>query len=141
MSEVTSAPGKCVIVLDETLPPGKAANAAAVIALTIGQRYPELVGAPLVDASGTRHPGLIPIGIAVLSGSAQQMFSLRDKALTETGIDIVDFPTQGQQTKNYTEFLDAVAGLQPDEMKYLGVALTGNKKRIAKLVAELNLFQ
>ncbi|HTJ98435.1 MAG TPA: DUF2000 family protein, partial [Bordetella sp.] len=54
-------PERCVVVVDKQLPAGRAANAAAVLALTIGQRYPALVGQPLVDASGVEHPGLIPI--------------------------------------------------------------------------------
>ena len=45
---------RCVIVLDRDLPIGRAANAAAVIALTIGQRHPALVGDPFLDASGSR---------------------------------------------------------------------------------------
>ena len=39
-------PQRCVIVLDRELPIGKAANAAAVIALTIGQRHPQLSALP-----------------------------------------------------------------------------------------------
>ena len=63
------SPDRCAIVLDRDLPIGQAANAAAVIAVTIGQRHPVLVGEQLVDASGFTHPGLIPIGIAVLATS------------------------------------------------------------------------
>src|SRR5918992_2780684 len=40
---------RCVIVVDEDLPAGLAANAAAVLALTLGAREPELVGADFVD--------------------------------------------------------------------------------------------
>jgi hypothetical protein len=42
-------PMRCAIVVDVNLPPGRAANAAAVIALTIGQRHPNLVGAALLN--------------------------------------------------------------------------------------------
>ena len=35
---------RCVMILQNDLAPGKAANAAAVIALTLGQRHPALVG-------------------------------------------------------------------------------------------------
>src|SRR5215470_5934358 len=70
-------PRRCVIVLDQALPIGRAANAAAVIALTLGNRHPHLAGPDLVDASGHAHPGLIPIGIAVLAASGQELNAAR----------------------------------------------------------------
>jgi len=38
---------RCVIVVDQTLAPGLAANAAALLALTLGAISPRLVGAEL----------------------------------------------------------------------------------------------
>jgi hypothetical protein len=67
------SPDRCVIVLDRDLPIGQAANGTAVIAVTIGQRHPVLVGEQLVGASGFTHPGLIPIGIAILAASRDEM--------------------------------------------------------------------
>ena len=96
-----AVPERCVIVVDNALPAGLAANAAAVVALTVGQRHPGLVGAPLIDASGGVHPGLIPIGIAVLGASQEELAAVRHKAMATTKCDVVDFPVQGQQTTNY----------------------------------------
>jgi len=143
ISEVKkNPPERCVIILDEQLSPGRAANAAAVIALTIGQRHPELVGEVLIDASGEQHPGLIPIGISVLSASTDELTALRQRAVQTQEIeDIVDFPVQGQQTKNYAEFINAVAQTPLDALSYVGIALIGKKKTISKLVAKKNLFR
>jgi hypothetical protein len=71
------SPDRCVIVLDRHLPIGQAANAAAVIVVTIRQRHPVLIGEQLVDASGFLRAGLIPIGIAVLAASSED---LRDRS-------------------------------------------------------------
>ncbi len=95
--EPEAEPMRCVIVVDQGLPAGRAANAAAVIALTLGKRHPYLAGADLVDATGHAHPGLIPIGIAVLAGATAELTASRDRAL-KAGIDVVDFPVQGQET-------------------------------------------
>jgi len=138
--EAVEKPQRCVIVLDRALPPGKAANAAAVIALTIGQRHPGLVGEPLIDASDHMHPGLIPIGIPVLAASQEELSSLRSQAIT-IGCDIVDFPVQGQQTTNYAAFRDAVAAVHTVHLSYVGVALIGAKKPISKAVAHLELLK
>ncbi|GGC89132.1 DUF2000 domain-containing protein [Undibacterium terreum] len=132
-------PSRCVIVLDKDLPVGKLANAAAVIALTIGQRHPALVGAPLVDASGFAHPGLIPIGVAMLAASGVELQKLRADALA-AGCDVVDFPVQGQMTKNYEEFQSAVVQIPVESLQYLGVALIGQKKSIARIVGKLELL-
>lgn len=141
MSEpVPALPARCVIVVDAALPAGLAANAAAVIALTIGARHPGLVGEPLVDASGLAHPGLIPIGIAVLAASQDDLVALRGRA-AEAGCELVDFPVQGQQTTNYAAFRDAVAAVPTAELRYVGVALVGEKKPISKLVANLALLK
>ncbi|MDN7715534.1 DUF2000 domain-containing protein [Burkholderia gladioli] len=131
---------RCVIVVDSQLPPGRAANAAAVLALTIGQRQPALVGPPLVDADGVSHPGLIPIGIAVLSAEAARLPSIRDKALA-AGCEVVDFPVQGQQTTDYSAFRDTVAQVATAELAYLGVALVGPRKAIGKIVSNLGLLK
>lgn len=135
-----ATPERCVIVVDDQLPAGRAANAAAVIALTIGQRHPALVGPPLVDASGVAHPGLIPIGIAVLAASRATLAAIRAKGAA-AGCDVVDFPAQGQQTTDYSAFRDAVAQVATDDLEYVGVALIGARKPIGKLVANLGLLK
>jgi len=136
----TATPERCVIVVDNRLPIGRAANAAAVIALTVGRRHPALVGLPLVDASGVEHPGLIPIGIAVLGADPATLSGIRDKGVA-AGCDVVDFPVQGQQTTDYSAFRDAVALTATADLQYIGVALIGARKPIGKIVANLGLLK
>jgi hypothetical protein len=140
MSEILARPQRCVIVIDNELPAGKAANAAAVLALTVGQRHPALVGEPLVDASGCAHPGLIPIGIAVLAASQDALATIRDKAIAAS-CDVVTFPVQGQQTTDYAAFRDAVAIVETGDLRYVGLALIGDKKPVSKAVANLGLLK
>ncbi len=135
-----STPERCVIIVDSGLQIGRAANAAAVIALTAGQRHPGLVGQPLVDASGIEHPGLIPIGIAVLAADQLVLSRIREQGVA-AGCDIVDFPIQGQQTTDYAAFQEAVGGIPTHELLYVGVALIGPRKPISKIVANLGLLK
>lgn len=135
-----SIPERCVIVVDDELATGQAANAAAVIALTVGQRHPGLVGAPLIDASNHEHPGLIPIGIAVLAAGQDDLVEIRHKGIL-ANCDIVDFPIQGQQTKDYAAFRDAVAQVETRDLRYAGIALVGDSKPIRKTVAKCRLFR
>jgi hypothetical protein len=136
----TVSPNRCVIVLDKNLPIGQAANAAAVLAVTVGQRHPVLIGDQLVDASGFTHPGLIPIGIAVLATSRDDLRDIRQKGF-EAGCDAVDLPTAGQQTTNYQAFREMVAAVEARDLEYIGVALIGGRKQIDKIVGRLALLK
>ena len=84
-------PERCVIVVDQALPPGLAGNAAAVLALSVGAAFSQLPGQDLVDADGSRHPGLIPMGLPVLAAPTDRLPDLRTAAL-DAGLHVVDFP-------------------------------------------------
>jgi hypothetical protein len=133
-------PMRCTIVIDAELPPGKAANAAAVIGLTIGKLHPHLAGTDLVDASGHPHPGLIPIGISVLVAPATELVNVRAKAL-RSGLDVVDFPVQGQQTNNYAEFGKRVRSIPTERLPYVGVGIYGTRKSVGKVVGRFSLLK
>lgn len=132
-------PERLVIVLNHDLPAGKAANAAAVLAMTLGQRHPQLIGAALEVADGKSYPGLIPLGISVLSASEQELGKLLVEGRARE-CDMTIFPADGQQTTNYLEFRQAVAMKTEEQLVLLGVAIAGEKKVVRKLVGKLNLF-
>lgn len=46
---------KCVMVIDETLPPGIAANTAGIMGITLGRHMPEAVGPDVSDLNGKTH--------------------------------------------------------------------------------------
>ena len=137
---LTEIPSRCVIIMDKNLRGGLLANAIAVIALTVGQRHPTLVGDDLVDASNFAHPGLIPTGIPMLCASQADLIEVRKEAL-DMKCDIVDFPVEGQQTKNYMEFMEMTAQIPTENMKYTGIALIGQKKPISKLTKGFKLIR
>lgn len=133
-------PNRCVLIMNSAVTGGHLANAIAVIALTVGERHPYLVGAPLVDACGVSHPGLIPIGIPMLQCGGDELKELRTKAL-EKGFDVVDFPKQGQMTKNYDEFLEMMSAAGTEELEYLGIAIIGRKNPVNKLTKHCQMIQ
>ena len=51
---------RCVIVVDESLPPGLAANATAMLAVTLGATVAGLPGAALVEPTVTSTPASSP---------------------------------------------------------------------------------
>src|SRR5262245_23346301 len=94
---------RCVVVVDEALAPGLAANAAAVMAVTIGAKLPAMVGEDFTDGAGERHPGLITTGLPVLRAPAADLPALRAKAL-EAEVGVIGFPAHGHTTNDYEAF-------------------------------------
>jgi hypothetical protein len=133
-------PERCVIVVDQDLPPGLAANAAAVLALTLGAREPSLTGADLVDGDEQIHPGLIPIGLPVLKAPRATLGELRGRAAT-AGVGVIDLPTFGQQTNDYDTVRAAVAATPAAELEYLGVAVYGEGRPVRRLTGNLPLLR
>jgi hypothetical protein len=140
MSENGSGPERCVIVVDESLPAGLAANAAAVLAVTLGADCPALAGEDFADASGRVHRGLIPMGLPVLRASATDLASLRTRA-DDDGVSVIAMPTFGQQTNDYDEFRSRVAETTAEELRYLGVALYGEKRAVRSLTGSFALLR
>lgn len=136
-----SVPARCVVVLADDLPPGLAANAAAVLALSLGAAVPALPGPDVIDADGTVHPGLIPIGFPVLKAPREELRELRARARETDGVAVIDFPAPGQRTTNYAEFAAAVAGTRVEELQYVGVLVHGDKKPVNKLTGGYALLR
>jgi hypothetical protein len=129
---------RTVVVIDRELPKGLAANAAAVLALTLGVKRPELIGAEFRDAAGISHHGLYPTGIPILGAGAPDLTALA-RAAREKALLVVDFPAPGQQTTDYDEFCAAVA--QAEELPYLAVLISGPPKLVRSLTGQFGLLR
>lgn len=134
------APTRTVLVIDRELPIGLAANAAAVLALSLGALESGLPGADFTDASGEPHHGLFPTGLPVLAADAPRITALRTRARKQT-VRVVDFPHAGQQTNDYETFRHTVASTPEPDLRYLGVALHGPAKIVRSLTGGLPLLR
>ena len=130
---------RCVIVVDEELAPGLAANAAAVLALTLGVTVDGLVGPDLVDADGGVHPGLFSAGLPVLGAARQALSDLRARAV-QAGVGVIDIPALGQQTNDYDEVRAYVARTATADLEYLGLALYGSRRAVSRVTGTLRLL-
>jgi hypothetical protein len=133
------APPRCVVVVDEALPAGLAANAAAVLALTLGATVGGLQGRDLVDAEGNVHPGLIPFGLPVLAATRPMLTELRERAV-QAGLGVVDMPAIGQQTNDYEAVRALVKATRTTDLEYLGLAVCGSRRAVARLTGSLRLL-
>src|SRR5215216_3321660 len=104
---------RCITVVDESLPPGLASNATAMLAVTLGATVAGLPGAALVDADGDVHPGLIPQGLTVLRAPADRVGDLRARA----------------------------AGIPAANLRYLAILLYGPRRAVSRLTGNLALLR
>ncbi|MBP4050747.1 DUF2000 domain-containing protein [Chromobacterium violaceum] len=131
---------RCVIVIDPDLPPGVIANTAAVLAMSLGKRHPELVGQDLPDARGQPRQGITTVPIPVLKGGADQLRALR-AAASETGLTLVELTSATRSTRSYQEYAAALAATPEEMVEYQGLALCGPGKRVRQLTGSLGLLR
>jgi hypothetical protein len=137
----TNGVWRCVVVVDESLPPGLAANATAMVAVTLGATVAGLPGAPLVDADGDVHAGFVPEGITVLRGPAERLTELRARATASEDLGVIDFPSHCQETTDYDEVRRRVAGIQTVDLRYLAILLFGPRRAVRRLTGNLALLR
>ena len=126
---------KCVIVADGELPRGIISNAAAIIGISLGRLVPEAVGCDVRDKSGCVHSGIIKFPVPVLNGTAEQIKSGFED------IAAVDFSDTAQGCKTYDEFIRKMSAEEEDKLRYFGVGLCGDKKKITSLTGSLPLLR
>jgi hypothetical protein len=135
-----SARLKWVVVVQEDLPAGRAANAAASVSAAIGARVRGLLGPDAVDGDGSAHPGLPWAGCSVLVAASEQLTAIRSKAAGSDGVLVVDMPEAAQLTRVYDEYLQAVAETPSEALAPLAVALVGPRNRVDRIVGRLPLL-
>jgi hypothetical protein len=135
-----SARLKWVIVVDEALSSGLAANAAACVAAAISANVTGLLGPDGHDPTGSPHAGLPWAGCSVLAANVEELGAVRAKAVTLEGFVVVDMPSQAQSTRVYADYLTQLADSATAEIAYSAVSIVGPRNRVDKLVKRLPLL-
>ena len=131
---------KCVMIIREDLPKGLAANTAALLGITLGKRFPEIVGEDLTDAAGKTHPGISRLPVPILRGSGAALTALWEKLSQPelSQVTAVDFSRLAQGCRDYGEYREKLAAAE--DPGYTGIALFGPKKSINYLSGNLPLL-
>lgn len=134
---------KCVMVIDEHLPLGVIANAAAIMGITLGKKLPEMVGADVTDQSGNEHLGIIKFPIPILKGSPEMIKQIRERLFQPDFQDltVVDFSDLAQGCKTYGEFAEKMERTPESGLQYFGLAVCGAKKKVSKLTGSIPLLR
>ncbi len=129
-----------VIILDESLPAGLAANAAAVLSTSVGCQRPEIVGHNVQDGTGGLHAGITTLPIAILKAGQQAIQRLRSTA-EEQQLLAAGFTRTAQRSKNYGHYEQRMSACRACDLEYAGIALFGCAEKITSLTGSLSLLR
>lgn len=129
---------KCVLIIDKSLPLGVIANAAAVLALSLGKIHPELIGHNINNKSGGEHLGITQISIPILGATASEIKDVRVQL--NSHVTVVDFPNIAKSTRNYEDYSSQLERMSEDEIEYLGIAIYGDKKQVNSKTGNMKLM-
>lgn len=134
---------KCVIVVDGSLPLGLIANTCAIMGITLGKRFPQVVGGSVFDKNGNEHLGIIEFPVSILQAEADRIKFIRSKLYEDNFADVVcvDFSDVAQGCKTYTEFIGKMELTKAKDLAYLGLCICGDKKKVNKLTGNLPLLR
>lgn len=124
---------RCVLVVDEALPPWLTANTTAVLSVALGAHGMIPLGPDTVDFNGEKHPGIGAMPLPILAASSTELPELRRKA-QDSGLLVVDFNTAARDSRTYPEYEHKLAN---EQVSYLGIAMHGPARAVTSIAGNL----
>ena len=128
---------KCVLIVDSSLSVGEQANVAAVLAMSLGAKFSEIIGEDVYDGDDIRHPGITQLNLPVLATSKDILRGIRSLARDNDEVSLVDFTCTAQRSRTYEEYTLQIKKIAESKLSYIGIGLIGNKKCINKYTGNL----
>ena len=130
---------KAAIVLDETLPAGLLANAAACITTGIFRGAEEALGPQIEGADCTFIP-ITKIGIPILRKGHKDFQELLTRAKTNN-LKTMIFTREAQSTNSYDEYVQRVQGKKIADLTISGIGVIGDDAAVTKFAGDLPLLR
>src|SRR5258708_34342818 len=86
---------KWVVIIDQSLSPGQAVNAAVCVSAATAPAVPGLLGSGGPDAADVWHPGLPWAGCSILTAGSAQLTAIRQQAI-DRQLPAADIPAAAQ---------------------------------------------
>lgn len=132
---------KAIVIIDGSLPVGVIANCAAALGASLGAARPDIIGPELVDASGTRHPGITGLPLPVLAAGSDALRAIFVAAGSDPAVTAVGFTDIARSCLSYADYESRLAKTRLDDIGFLGVLLVGAPKAIGRLTGSLPLLR
>ncbi|HCY85653.1 MAG TPA: DUF2000 domain-containing protein [Desulfobacteraceae bacterium] len=132
---------KTVMIVNQSLPPGLAANTTAVLGISLGRMDSSILGPDLKDGSGTRHPGITQQTIPVLSAESYLIKEIFEQSGRLPEISVIDFNTIAQKSRHYDDYTEKLAAVSTRDLEFSGICLQGPKNQVNKMTGMLKLYR
>jgi hypothetical protein len=133
--------GKCVIVIEGSLPLRIMLNTAAALGVSLGATLANILGPDAIDGSDQRHVGLIQMALPILMATRSTLQAIRETAPSMPDLLLIDFSRDAQMSKTRDEYLQAIRTRHSSDIHYLGLALYGDKRRVSSMTGNLPLMR
>ena len=130
---------KAAIVLDETLPAGLLANAAACITTGIFKDVGEALGREIQGADCT-FIQITKIGIPILRKGHKNFTELLERAKANN-LKTMIFTHEAQSTNSYDEYITRVEGKKLGDLTINGIGVIGDDTAVTKFAGDLPLLR
>lgn len=132
---------KIVMIVNNTLPKGLAANTTAVLGITLGHLNRQILGPDIPDASASVHKGITTESIPVLGADDATLKEIYTRSLDHPAINLIDFNRIAQSCRDYTEYAKELSKTRTGDLCFSGLCLSGPKRTVNSLTGELPLFR
>ena len=132
---------KVSIVVDRGLPIGLISNCAAVLGVSLGATYPDLIGPDLQDQSGMEHRGITGLPLPILSASQDKLQDLFVASQSEDSVTTISFTDVAQGCKTYEDYQQKLSNTPFQSLKFLGVLIVGPNAAVSRLTGSLPLLK
>lgn len=140
-SDADLSASKCAVVVDEALPAGLAANAASVLAMTLANQVPGIIGPDVKDGDGRLHAGIVLIPVPILTAPADRLVEIQKRLSGEPGITSVGFTSLAQSCRTYEEYVERVSQTASDDLVYIAIGVFGPRRFLNRLTGSLPLLR
>lgn len=130
---------KSAMVIDESLPVGLLANAAACITTGLFRDQPEAYGSEIQGADHTFIP-ITKIPILILK-KGQRDFSEILRRMQGTDLRCMIFAKEGQSTADYHEYMRRVEGKKLSDLHIIGIGIIGEDAQVTKVAGDVPLLR
>ena len=131
---------KIAILIHDALPNGLKANTAAVLGISLGTKFPEIVRESAYDAEGVEYSGITCLNIPVLSASQDTLKAIASLAEQDETLTLIPFTEVAQRNREYDAYKHDLKQLRTEQVVYSGLALIGSQKKVSRLTGSLPLF-
>ena len=132
---------KSVVLVDEALPIGLAANAVSVVGVSMGRALDGLVGPPLKSGDGHLYPGVVLAPLPILVAPQMELRARYLRAAEDPDMIVFPFSSLAQSCKTYDEYELILSAADSADIPLSAVGIVGPRKGVNKLVGSFPLLK